>query len=213
MHWCLAHLTPHRGMYQPLEIPRVWTTGGFSLSEVLLAVAVFAIGLAGVGSMQITSIRLNDKAHDTTQLAAVVEEQMEHLLTIPLADPKLQDPLPALGQSTTYCVLYPVEGIRPCQDPTFTPAHRAQGTRQYCTVTTQGLGGTSCSDTNFSPPTAGYKVLWTVDIDRFGNADLQAPYMLHINLTVSQNVQSRTVQTKSYQMSFSRLESPPLVTP
>lgn len=211
MHWRVSHLPPHRGMYQPqpLERPRGGATGGFSLSEVLLAMAVFAIGLAGVGGMQITSIRLNDKAHDTTQLAMVVEEQMEHLITLPLTDSRLQDPLPALGQSPTYCVLYPAEGLRPCQDPNFISAHRAEGTRQYCAVTT----GATCSDTNFPPPTSGYKVLWTVDIDRFGNADLQAPYMLHTNLTVSQNIQSRTAQTKRYQMSFSRLESPTLVAP
>ena len=96
---------------------------GFSLTEVMTAVVVFSLSLAGFSSMQITAIKLNARAYVTTQMTTVAQEQMEELLSLSFTntftDPLLQDNDSAVGQGTTYCVLYPPEGIRPCKDPTF----------------------------------------------------------------------------------------------
>jgi prepilin-type N-terminal cleavage/methylation domain-containing protein len=190
-------------------------TSGFSLSEVLTAVAVFALGLAGVSSMHITALKLNAKAHDTTQLATIIHQHMEHLLTLPMTDPGLQDTSLALGQSTTYCVSYPPEGIRPCQDASFASAYQTKGVSAYCLMRSQGAGDTACSEASFPVPDVGYKVLWRVDIDTLGNADPQAMRLAYIDLTVSQKWAgtyatssaqnpSQTTQYKHYSLSFAR---------
>ena len=180
---------------------------GFSLTEVMAAVVVFALGLAGFSSMQVAAIKLNAKAHITTQMTTVAQEQMEDLLSLPftnmLTDPLLDDNDSAVGQGTTYCVLYPPEGIRPCKDPTFQTAYPRTSSRQYCTVTTQSRTGTACSDTRFPPPTRGYKVQWIVDVDAFGNPTPDAAKLAYIDLTVSKKTEGKQ-ENKTYKLSFAR---------
>ena len=95
---------------------------GFSLTEVMTAVVVCSLSLAGFSSMQVAAIKLNARAHITTQMTTVAQEQMEELLSLSFTDtftdPLLQDSDPAVGQGTTSCVWYPPEGLRPCKDPT-----------------------------------------------------------------------------------------------
>jgi len=153
----------------------VHAESGFSLTEIMTAVMVFSLSLAGFSGMQIAAIKLNARAHITTQMTTVAQEQMEELLSLSFTnsytDPLLQDNDPAVGQGTTYCVLYPPEGLRPCKDPTFRTSHPSSSDRQYCNVTPQPPGITTCVDALFPPPTIGYKVQWTVDVDAFGSAD------------------------------------------
>ena len=181
---------------------------GFSLTEVMTAVVVFSLSLAGFSSMQITAIKLNARAYVTTQMTTVAQEQMEELLSLSFTntftDPLLQDKDSAVGQGTTYCVLYPPEGIRPCKDPTFQTSYPSSHDRQYCDVTLQPPGITTCADALFPPPTIGYKVQWTVDIDAFGSADPNAAKLAYIDLTVSRKTEGKQ-EGKTYKLSFARL--------
>ena len=181
----------------------VLSTTGFSLTEVMTAIVIFSLGLVGFSSMQIAAVKLNAGAHYKTQMTTVAQEQMEDLLSVPftatLADPRLQDNDPTVGQGTTYCVLYPPEGIRPCKDPTFQTAYPSTGERPYCNVTTQA----TCSDTSFVPPTLGYKVQWTVDINTFGNPSPDAARLAYIELTVSKKLEGRQ-NPRTYNLSFAR---------
>ena len=181
----------------------VVSTTGFSLTEVMTAIVIFSLGLVGFSSMQIAAVKLNAGAHYKTQMTTVAQEQMEDLLSVPftvtLADPRLQDNNPTVGQGTTYCVLYPPEGIRPCKDPTFQTAYPSTSGRPYCNVTTQA----TCADTSFAPPTLGYKVQWTVDINTFGNSSPDAAKLADIELTVSKKLEGRQ-NPRTYNLSFAR---------
>ena len=186
----------------------VHAESGFSLTEVMIAVVVFSLSLAGFSSMQVAAIKLNARAHITTQMITLAQEQMEELLSLAFTntftDPLLRDNDPAVGQGTTYCVLYPPEGIRPCQDPTFRTSYPSSSGRQYCNVTLQPPGITTCADTLFPPPTIGYKVQWTVDVDAFGNTDPNAAKLAYIDLTISKKAEGKQ-EGKTYKLSFARL--------
>jgi prepilin-type N-terminal cleavage/methylation domain-containing protein len=181
---------------------------GFSLTEVMTAVVVFSLSLAGFSSMQIATIQLNARAHITTQMTTVAQEQMEELLSLSftntLTDPLLQDNDPDVGQGTTYCVWYPPEGLRPCNDPAFRTSSPSSSHRQYCNVTLQLPGLTTCTDALFPPPTIGYKVQWTVDVDDFGSADPNAAKLAYIDLTISKKTEGKQAG-KMYKLSFARL--------
>jgi prepilin-type N-terminal cleavage/methylation domain-containing protein len=179
------------------------STAGFSLTEVMTAIVIFALGLVGFSSMQVAAVKLNAGAYHKTQMLTVAQEQMEDLLSVSftatMADPRLRDNDPTVGQGTTYCILYPPEGIRPCKDPTFQTAYPSTGGRSYCQVTAQS----TCSDTSFAPPTLGYKVQWTVDIDNFGYSGPDAAQMAYIELTVSKKLEGRR-DPRTYNLSFAR---------
>jgi prepilin-type N-terminal cleavage/methylation domain-containing protein len=55
---------------------------GFSLIEVLIALAVFSIGILAVASLQITSTNGNALARKVTEATAVAKSQMEYLTTL-----------------------------------------------------------------------------------------------------------------------------------
>ena len=65
---------------------------GFSLIEVMIALAIFSIGILGVASMQILSVNYNSHARRTTEGTAMGVERMERLMTLPYAD-ALLDPI------------------------------------------------------------------------------------------------------------------------
>jgi hypothetical protein len=133
---------------------------------------------------------------------------MEELLSVSFTsiftDPLLQDNDPDVGQGTTYCVLYPPEGIRPCKDPTLRTSSLSSSDRQYCHVILQPSGITTCADTLFPPPTIGYKVQWTVDVDAFGSVDPNTAKLAYIDLTVSKKTEGKQ-ESKMYKLSFARL--------
>jgi len=188
-----------------MDTRRCFPESGFSLTEVMAAVVVFSCGLVGLGSMQVAAIKLNAGAHISMQMATVGQEQMEALLAIPFTAPILQDHAGAVGQGTTYCVLYPPEGIRPCTEK-FPSSYPPPAGSTYCTVIAQPLGGSHCLHGSFPPPMGGYKVLWTVDVDDFGNPDPTAMKLGYIDIIVSQQTtgKSQTKQTKTYKLSFAK---------
>jgi len=65
---------------------------GFSLIEVMIALAIFSIGILGVASMQILSVNYNTHARRTTGGTSLGVERMERLMTLRYDDADL-DPI------------------------------------------------------------------------------------------------------------------------
>lgn len=68
---------------------KVLTQEGFSLIEILIAIAVLSIGMLGIAAMQTSAIKGNATANDLTQRTLSASNQMEYLLNIPFTDPDL----------------------------------------------------------------------------------------------------------------------------
>lgn len=65
---------------------------GFTLIEIMIALAIFSIGILGVASMQILSVNYNSHARRTSEATTWGVERMESLMTLPYADADL-DPI------------------------------------------------------------------------------------------------------------------------
>jgi prepilin-type N-terminal cleavage/methylation domain-containing protein len=64
---------------------------GFSLIEVLIAMAIFAIGILAVGSMQISAINNNASARMRAEATVLASEKAEELMSLPNYDDPLLD--------------------------------------------------------------------------------------------------------------------------
>lgn len=66
---------------------------GYTLIEVLIAIAVFSIGILAVAAMQTTSVQGNASARRVTEATALAENQIESLLELPYDDNDLDPAL------------------------------------------------------------------------------------------------------------------------
>ena len=64
---------------------------GFTLLEVIVAIAILTFGILAVASMQISSIRGNSFAGGVTEGTTWAGDQVERLMALPWDDPLLQD--------------------------------------------------------------------------------------------------------------------------
>jgi type IV pilus assembly protein PilV len=64
---------------------------GFSLIEVMVALAVLTIGVLALYSMQISSLRGNAQANTVTSIADATADQIEQIMSLPYDDPLLTD--------------------------------------------------------------------------------------------------------------------------
>jgi type IV pilus assembly protein PilV len=64
---------------------------GFTLIEVLIAMAIFAIGILGVAKMQISAINSNASTRKYTEASTWGASQIESIMEIPYDDPALAD--------------------------------------------------------------------------------------------------------------------------
>ncbi|HOP48573.1 MAG TPA: prepilin-type N-terminal cleavage/methylation domain-containing protein [Desulfobacteraceae bacterium] len=64
---------------------------GFSLVEIMIAVAVFAIGILGVGAMQVKSINTDSQSSRITEVATTLEQLMERITAYDYSDLWLND--------------------------------------------------------------------------------------------------------------------------
>jgi prepilin-type N-terminal cleavage/methylation domain-containing protein len=62
---------------------------GFSLIEVLIALVLFAVGVLGIGAMQIGSIKGNSFSQEVTQATVLSQEKLEELKKMPFDDSNL----------------------------------------------------------------------------------------------------------------------------
>lgn len=60
---------------------------GFTLIEVMIAMAVFAIGMLAVGSMQIAATKGNTSSGKMTSAVTIAQNQMEQLISLAYDDP------------------------------------------------------------------------------------------------------------------------------
>lgn len=83
---------------------------GFTLVEVMLAVAIFSIGILAIASMQIGATNANSSAYRLTERISLAEARIESLLFLPYGHPDLaqgnhQDPAPPAGYVITWNVV------------------------------------------------------------------------------------------------------------
>jgi len=62
---------------------------GFSLIEVLIALVLFAVGVLGIGAMQIGSIKGNSFSQEVTQATVLSQEKLEELRKMDFDDSNL----------------------------------------------------------------------------------------------------------------------------
>ena len=87
----------------------VATDKGFTLIEVLVAMAVFSLALLGLGKMHLTAIQVNAAASRLTQATTLAQDRVERLLAMPYSDPLLTDTT-ATGIFTSYTDSNPPQG-------------------------------------------------------------------------------------------------------
>ena len=62
---------------------RFRTPGGFTLIEVLLALAIFAIGILALGALQVRYIGGNALARNQTEAISIATDVLERLMSVP----------------------------------------------------------------------------------------------------------------------------------
>jgi type IV pilus modification protein PilV len=87
----------------------VATEKGFTLIEVLVAMAVFSVALLGLEKMHLTAIQVNSVASRLTQATTLAQDRVERLLAMPYNDPLLVDNT-ATGSFTSYTDPNPPQG-------------------------------------------------------------------------------------------------------
>lgn len=73
------------------KINKIERGNGFTLIEVLIAIAVFSIGTLTIISLQISSIRTNLSSRGSTEAASWAVDRMEKLMTLPFDDSDIDD--------------------------------------------------------------------------------------------------------------------------
>lgn len=82
---------------------------GFTLIEVLVAMAIFSVAFLELGRMQIVANQVSSAAGRLTRATALAQDKIEQLLALPYNDPILTDTT-IVGQSTTYTEATPPTG-------------------------------------------------------------------------------------------------------
>jgi prepilin-type N-terminal cleavage/methylation domain-containing protein len=85
------------------------TNKGFTLVEVLVAMAVFSAALLALGRMQIVASQVSAAAGRLTRATALTQDKVEQLLALPYTNALLDDQTP-VGQKTTYTDPNPPKG-------------------------------------------------------------------------------------------------------
>jgi type IV pilus modification protein PilV len=64
---------------------------GFTLIEVVIAVAIFSIGILAIAGLQIRSINLNSSARMQSEATTVAVDVLERLMSLPYEHPQLDE--------------------------------------------------------------------------------------------------------------------------
>jgi type IV pilus assembly protein PilV len=68
--------------------------GGFTLIEVLIAMAILSFGLLSVAGMQSVAIHVNSSANKLTRATTLAQDKIEELLALPFTHVNLRDQNP-----------------------------------------------------------------------------------------------------------------------
>jgi prepilin-type N-terminal cleavage/methylation domain-containing protein len=136
------------------QIEKITGHQGFTLIEILVAMAVFAIGFLAVGSMQISAIENNASARTRSEATVLAADKFEDLMSVGYSDPDLS----AGGLHEDPNAIYRLEWLVTDNYPSF-------ATKTIALVVCWRENSPAPADCN---PAAGLK---TVDID-FIRADL-----------------------------------------
>ena len=71
-----------KGASEQMTKVKIESQRGFSLIEVMFAMAIFAIGILAVAKMELVTASSNRSAHQLTQALLLVESQMERLKNV-----------------------------------------------------------------------------------------------------------------------------------
>lgn len=111
---------------------------GFTLIEVLVAMAIFAVGILALAGLQVTYIGGNASAQMQTEATALGAQVVEHLMSLPFDAAELDSAAnphqPPAGGSGPYDVRWTVADNTPVNnaktiDVTVTPLNRVNGRR------------------------------------------------------------------------------------
>jgi len=87
---------------------------GFTLIEVLIALAIFAIGILAIAGLQIRSINLNSSARMQSEATIVAVDVMERLASLPYEHPDLDETSgPRQNQVGVYTVFWQITDESP----------------------------------------------------------------------------------------------------
>jgi len=70
---------------------KITACGGFTLIEILIALAIFAVGILAIASLQIKSINLNTAARMQSEATTAAVDCMERLMSLPYEHPDLDE--------------------------------------------------------------------------------------------------------------------------
>ncbi len=97
------------GMQTLSENPKQTNAQGFTLIEVLIAMAIFSIGILAVTSMQMRSINQNTSARLQTEATTLAVDWMERLISLPYEDAWLDEAAsPLEAQNGNYTIQWTV---------------------------------------------------------------------------------------------------------
>ena len=86
---------------------------GFTLIEVLIAMAIFSIGILGVAAMQTTAAGGNSSARRVTNIANVAADHVERLISLPYNHASLNNGSRTGPGATDYSVTWTVTDDTP----------------------------------------------------------------------------------------------------
>jgi type IV pilus assembly protein PilV len=124
------------------------TEAGFTLIEVLIAMAILSFGLLSLASMQVVAIQVNSAGSRLTRGTTLVQDKIEELIALPFGHADLGDPTP-VGTCQPHTEANPPPGytLNWCVD------NSADATAKTVTVTAtwqRGNDGHSLSQRSFA---------------------------------------------------------------
>ena len=63
-------------------IKKIRNDEGYTLIEILIAIAILSVGLLAIATMQISSIRVNDTARRMTRRATIAQDRLEYIMSL-----------------------------------------------------------------------------------------------------------------------------------